>query len=218
MRLIDLVTEDMLKNFGTTKEELLDYPYTCPSEMGFEHNCKSYKNDMSECGDCYKEKISKDSTLYIQHSGELMYRKAKDIAFKAHKGQKDKSGKSYINHPLHVAFHVVDYRDKIVAILHDTIEDTFVTIDYLRESGINDEELLNDLLLVTHVDEDSYKDYIEKIYQSGSERAKRIKLLDLSHNMDINRLNKFKEKDIDRITKYAASYIYLKTGEWLKEI
>jgi len=62
-----------------------------------------------------------------------MIDKARDIAYTAHAGQFDKSGKPYINHSVSV-FELVDSQDeKIVALLHDVIEDTDITFDDLRK-------------------------------------------------------------------------------------
>ena len=68
-----------------------------------------------------------------------LYDKALQIAIKAHKGQKDKSGREYIMHPIRVAERCKDPRAKIVALLHDVIEDTDVTADYLRSHGFPEE-------------------------------------------------------------------------------
>ena len=70
-----------------------------------------------------------------------LYDLALRIAIKAHEGQKDKSGHEYIMHPICVAERCSDPRAKIVALLHDTIEDTEVTVSFIlhvcqfRETG-----------------------------------------------------------------------------------
>lgn len=64
-----------------------------------------------------------------------LYDHALRIAIRAHEGQKDKSGREYIMHPIRVAERCKDPRAKIVALLHDTIEDTDVTPDYLHSQG-----------------------------------------------------------------------------------
>ena len=61
--------------------------------------------------------------------------KAFIVAFKAHRGQKDKGGKPYILHPLKVAFKVRGIESKTVALLHDTVEDTYITLETLKKSG-----------------------------------------------------------------------------------
>ena len=50
-----------------------------------------------------------------------------------HAGQKDKAGLPYVEHPRAVAARVESEEEKIVALLHDTVEDTNATIDEIRE-------------------------------------------------------------------------------------
>ena len=54
------------------------------------------------------------------------------IATEAHKGQVDKAGVAYIEHPKFVANLVNTEEEKIVALLHDVIEDTTVTLQDLK--------------------------------------------------------------------------------------
>ena len=58
---------------------------------------------------------------------------ARALAAYAHLGQVDKAGKPYITHPLAVAEGVEGEDAKIAALLHDTVEDTFVTNRTIRE-------------------------------------------------------------------------------------
>lgn len=59
-----------------------------------------------------------------------------DVASAAHKGQKRKSGEPYIIHPLSVAVTLIDWGmdiDTVLAgVLHDTVEDTEITLDELE--------------------------------------------------------------------------------------
>ena len=76
-------------------------------------------------------------SLWVRSSlvpGEIMasIEKALQIAARAHEGQKDKDGQPYILHPLRVMNAVEDEPVKVVAVLHDVIEDTSVTADDLR--------------------------------------------------------------------------------------
>ncbi|MCB0976816.1 MAG: HD domain-containing protein, partial [Acidimicrobiales bacterium] len=61
--------------------------------------------------------------------------KAYELAAEAHKGQSRRSGEPYINHPLAVAFIVADLGlDDVTiaaALLHDSVEDTGVTLEKL---------------------------------------------------------------------------------------
>ena len=60
-----------------------------------------------------------------------MTRKAMTIAYRAHHGQTDKAGLPYIHHPLHLAEQMDDEITCTVALLHDTVEDTAVTLEDL---------------------------------------------------------------------------------------
>ena len=60
------------------------------------------------------------------------------IAVEAHAGVKDRGGKAYILHPLSVMMRVETDAEKIVAVLHDVIEDTDWT-DNLSEEGFSQE-------------------------------------------------------------------------------
>ena len=57
--------------------------------------------------------------------------KALRIAYDAHAGQLDKCGAPYIAHPLHVAEQMDDEASTCVALLHDVVEDSDVTLDGL---------------------------------------------------------------------------------------
>jgi len=105
----------------------------------------------------------------------------------AHAGQTDKANRPYFLHPEAVASFVDTEREKIVAYLHDVMEDH---PDYLPESGFRErfgDEVTDALLLLCHDRDDSYTEYIEKIRSSGNRLAIRVKLADLRHNMDVSR-------------------------------
>ena len=130
------------------------------------------------------------------------------IAIEAHKGQLDKSGSPYILHPLHIMNSVNGLDYKIVAVLHDTIEDTDLTYDDLISKGI-DKKLVDSILILTKEYSDSYMEYIEKV--SRDHYATIVKIEDLKHNMDLTRLNrKITNKDLERNKKYMKAYFYLK--------
>lgn len=70
-----------------------------------------------------------------------MLNRALEIARKAHAGQVDKGGDTYIFHPVRVALHCRTEEEKIVALLHDVVEDTDITLDDLRREGFSAEVL-----------------------------------------------------------------------------
>ena len=136
--------------------------------------------------------------------------KALCIAICAHEGQKDKSGREYIMHPIRVAERCSDPRAKIVALLHDTIEDTEVTVEYLRKEGFP-EEIINGILSVTKRDGESYEDFVRRAAEN--EIGKIVKKADLEDNMDIRRLQEITDKDVERLQKYLKAWQFLNNTE-----
>ncbi|MBQ9596178.1 MAG: HD domain-containing protein, partial [Synergistaceae bacterium] len=74
--------------------------------------------------------------------------KAIDIAYSAHQGQKDKSGRPYFLHPVVVASQMDTESEVCVALLHDVIEDTDVTLGELQ--AIFPEEITQAVKVLTH--------------------------------------------------------------------
>ncbi|MBR6063309.1 MAG: HD domain-containing protein [Bacteroidales bacterium] len=135
-----------------------------------------------------------------------LYDLALQIATKAHEGQKDKSGYEYIMHPIRVAERCKDTRAKIVALLHDTIEDTFVTTDYLREQGFPD-EIIEGVLSVTKREGESYDEFVRRAAENPL--GKEVKKADLEDNMDIRRLKELTDEDVGRLRKYLRAWQFL---------
>ena len=135
--------------------------------------------------------------------------RALQIAAQAHEGQKDKEGQPYILHPLRVMSRVEGEAAQIVAVLHDVIEDTQVTLSDLRNAGFS-EEVLAALLCVTHRKEDPYADYV--IGCKNNPIARQVKLADLADNARLDRTILRPQRlhaDLSRIHRYALSHKYL---------
>lgn len=124
------------------------------------------------------------------------------IALKAHKGQVDKGGNPYILHPLAVMNRVETIEEKIVAVLHDVVEDTEVTIDQLRETGFS-EEILEAIKLLTRAKEDSYEEFIDKTLKNRI--ARNVKTADIKENMNLSRIQDPLEQDYTRLEKYKRA-------------
>lgn len=130
--------------------------------------------------------------------------RAIEIATKAHAGQFDKGGKEYIGHPLRVMEMGKTEAEKIVGVLHDVIEDTSITIEYLSEEGFS-KEILDALLCVTKLsNKEDYDHFISRVMTNPL--AVKVKINDLKNNMDITRLIRVTEKDLVRIRKYQKAY------------
>lgn len=131
-----------------------------------------------------------------------MLEKAILIAVNAHQGQIDKAGKPYILHPLRVMFSREDETERICAVLHDVIEDTDITLDYLKNEGFS-EEVVTILDALTRRSNESYDEFINRIL--NNKLACYVKLADLSDNMDLSRIEKPTQKDYERIEKYRKA-------------
>lgn len=112
----------------------------------------------------------------------------------------------YITHPQTVAGLVNEVDEKIVAWLHDTVEDTDVTIEYIREQF--GDEIAEAVDSMTHRSEETYDEYVDRL--SRNPLARQVKLADLTHNMDLNRIVHLTEKDYKRVEKYKRVYEKLK--------
>jgi (p)ppGpp synthase/HD superfamily hydrolase len=135
--------------------------------------------------------------------------KALQIAARAHEGQVDKHGQPYILHPLRVMGAVEGEEARIVAILHDVIEDTSVTADDLGREGFG-EAILEALDRLTHRKDEPYADYV--IWCKGHDIARRVKLADLEDNSRSSRaiLRPDRiEPHIERVRRYLLAYRFL---------
>ena len=110
--------------------------------------------------------------------------KALCIAYRAHEGQRDKAGIPYIFHPFHLAEQMPDELTTCVALLHDVVEDTPLTLDDL--AGDFPPEITNAVALLTHQPGTSYDDYIRALRDDPI--AATVKRADLLHNSDEARL------------------------------
>lgn len=135
-----------------------------------------------------------------------MYQLAYDISKQAHKGQKDRGGNDYFNHPLYVSNNVNTEAEKIVALLHDVIEDTNITLEYLEQQGFS-EDILFAIDCITKRNDELYDDYLKRV--SNSMLATAVKLVDMEHNSDINRIPNPKQRDFDMIEKYKMGRLIL---------
>ncbi|QMS97078.1 HD domain-containing protein [Streptococcus equinus] len=133
---------------------------------------------------------------------------AHEIAKRAHKGQVDKAGAPYILHPETVASFVTKDDEKIVAYLHDVIEDTPCQLRDLENAGFSS-EIIKSVDLLTRKTGQSYKQYLKLV--KTNELARVVKLADLKHNSDLSRLTHVTENDIKRLKKYQDAIVFLST-------
>lgn len=134
-----------------------------------------------------------------------MINKALNIAYEAHHGQKDKGNVPYIFHPYHIAEKFNNETDICVAILHDVLEDTFVSKEELE--GYFPKEVIEPLVLLTRSTHDTYFEYIKNICSNPI--ARKVKIEDIKHNLVFERIqNKKRNEKLEKR--------YLKALEILK--
>ena len=128
------------------------------------------------------------------------------LALDKHHGQTDKAGEPYILHPLRVMAQMQTETEQIVAVLHDVVEDSDVTLDDLRRMGYGE-------VIVAAVDQlsrragESYDEFIERI--KPHPLAVRVKLADLRDNMDIRRNATLDETALERFQRYRKAWLKL---------
>ena len=122
-----------------------------------------------------------------------------------HRGQKDKAGAPYYLHPASVAARVKSEDEKIVAFLHDTLEDTDLAPETIL--GLFGQDILDGVRAMTRGEEETYEEFIVRCGKNPLSRA--VKLADLAHNMDLRRLPAVTESDLRHYRRYRAATEYL---------
>ena len=135
--------------------------------------------------------------------------RAIEIAVEAHRTQFDKAGAPYILHPLRVMFSVETEEERIVAVLHDVVEDgPGWTFERLEAEGFA-ASVIDALRLVTKRpedqggDEESYLRFVRRTLPNAV--ARRVKIADIRDNLDATRFKELTEKDCLRMNRYLAA-------------
>lgn len=124
-----------------------------------------------------------------------------------HRGQRYPSltGEPFILHPLRVMLQVDSDDARIVAVLHDVLEDTACSVVDLRRAGYSD-SVIEALDRLTRRDGEAYEPYIERIAEDTLSRQ--VKLADLADNLANNRrlADISARRDVqERITRYERA-------------
>lgn len=136
--------------------------------------------------------------------------KAIIIAAKAHEGQLDKAGESYILHPLRVMARMTTGEGRIAAVLHDVVEDSDVTLEMLREEGFS-QAILAAVDALTKRKGEDYPAYIARAAANPLGRV--VKLVDLEDNCNMVRIAKPQARDYERLEKYRRAIETITRGE-----
>ena len=135
---------------------------------------------------------------------------AMKLAYYAHHGQTDKAGMPYIFHPYHLAEQMSDEYSTCVALLHDVVEDTHITLDDLKAAF--PKEVTDAVALLTHHKNEPYLEYVKKI--ASNPIAKAVKLADIRHNSDCTRMPDAGEATLAYFAeKYRRAMQVLEEGE-----
>jgi (p)ppGpp synthase/HD superfamily hydrolase len=131
-----------------------------------------------------------------------MLEQAIELAVKMHKGQKDKGGNCYIEHPLRVMLSLETEEEKIVGVLHDVIEDSECTKEDLIELGFS-QRIAEAVEGISRRENESYMEFIERC--SKDELLRKVKLKDIKDNKNLERIPNPTEEDLRRIKKYEKA-------------
>lgn len=186
----------------------------CGSEMDYGCSCETEMPSPEEM------KIQKDQEeLDVLNP---LLDKAMELAIESHFGQFDKAGFDYVDHPIRVSTMVSrtplqQFMSKpnhlkviIVALLHDILEDTEITEDYLE--AIYGKEILDAVISVTRKDGEDYMEFISRAEKHPIGRW--VKYFDIQDNLNIMRFARnteyqLNEKDLKRLNKYMKAFRYL---------
>ena len=130
---------------------------------------------------------------------------AKTLCKAYHCGQVDLGGEDYYLHPFAVAKLCKHRKAKIVAYLHDLIEDTPCTYEVLKKVGFS-QEIIDAVVAITHIKTMLYPDYI--VIVKKNKLATEAKIADMVHNSDLSRIPNPTEEDYARCKRYAE---YIRT-------
>ena len=128
--------------------------------------------------------------------------KAIDLAVDAYADQTDKGNATYIRHPLRVMEAVDTEPERIVAVLHDVVEDADYSLENIeKEFG---EEISDAVDALTRRDDESYMDFIDR--SAANQIAKKVKIADIEDNMDLTRLDSVSESILQKQATYHDAW------------
>ncbi len=127
--------------------------------------------------------------------------RAIEIAAAAHAGQVDKAGESYILHPLRVMLRLRGEQERIVAVLHDVVEDSAWTLEALAQEGFAPVVVEALEALTKRPGEDRLA---AARRAAAHPIARVVKLADNADNSDLSRIAHPTAKDHARLAQYAA--------------
>ena len=125
--------------------------------------------------------------------------RARGIACEAHVGQIDKAGEPYILHPLRLMLRMTTEAKRITAGLHDVVEDSRFTLEDLIAEGFAREIVHAVDALSKRVGED-YMQFVRRA--SEDPIARHAKQVDLEDNLNLTRIRKLTDRDLERVLRH----------------
>ena len=122
-----------------------------------------------------------------------------EIAARAHAGQVDKAGAPYIFHPLRLMLSVQTPFERMAAVLHDTVEDTDISLANLGDAGFP-AEVLDAVDALTKRAGEQRLDAARRAAENPI--ALIVKLADVMDNMDLSRIPNPTDRDYERLKEY----------------
>lgn len=160
-----------------------------------------YEKKQKDYYEVDKEQVKKIIVSQINFYQKL-WNISYNLAIEKHSGQIDKAGKDYILHPLHISEQFEEFDLKIVAIMHDLIEDTNVTLDFLINLNFP-LKIIKAMDAISRRNNENYFDYINRLKNNNI--AKKVKIKDLEHNLDISRYKNSQDINYNLIKRYEKA-------------
>ena len=134
---------------------------------------------------------------------------AKAWAYRQHEGQLDKAGFPYVTHPKRVAGRMETPEEQVVGWLHDTVEDTGLTLPEIeKEFGPETAAAVD---AISRRDGEEWDDYLRRVKQN--EVSRKVKIGDLIDNSNLSRIPNVTLRDVERQKKYNQALKYMMTEE-----
>lgn len=128
-----------------------------------------------------------------------------ELAFDFYEDKEDKAGCFYYCHISRIASKMNGISSKIVAYLHDIVEDGGCSLKDIRERF--GDEIADAVDSITRRDDESYAAYIDRV--ATNPIATKVKIADLIDNSNLDTLPEVTEEDVRRQLKYSKALLKL---------
>ena len=130
-----------------------------------------------------------------------------EVLIEKFRDKKDRGGHPYIEHIFRVAeeAEALQVGSYITGLIHDALEDTDLTADYLFLLGVRNADI-NRVSVLTRKPDDVYEHYINRIKKYAKQYNDKIilavKIADLNDNLNASRLKGLNNQDLLRLQRY----------------